>query len=178
MVYLRNMFKILESCLICYYNTIFRKSAYIMVESDKDMLQIYVERHFKYIFLVFLLAVRLTTVAPYIVFACARFTNSSFLLQFELKFRKNRKFIDNTKRVDLMYWVIGLYRSSPQEVFLRKVVLKICRKFTGEQPCRSVIMYYIQQLFWNLSFLCILYLGGNIKSVAASEQRHSRKCLK
>ena len=58
------MFKILESCLICYYNTIFRKSAYIMVESDKDMLQIYVERHFKYIFLVFLLAVRLTTVAP------------------------------------------------------------------------------------------------------------------
>ena len=30
-------------------------------------------------------------------------------------------------------------RSSPPEVFLRKSVLKICSKFTGEHPCRSVI---------------------------------------
>ena len=30
-------------------------------------------------------------------------------------------------------------RNSPQEVFLRKAVLKICRKFTGELPCLSVI---------------------------------------
>ena len=30
-------------------------------------------------------------------------------------------------------------RSSPQEVFLRKGVLKICSKFAGEHPCRSVI---------------------------------------
>ena len=30
-------------------------------------------------------------------------------------------------------------RSSPSEVFLRKGVLKICDKFTGEHPLRSVI---------------------------------------
>ena len=33
-------------------------------------------------------------------------------------------------------WVL---RSSHPEVFLRKGVLKICSKFTGEHPCRSVI---------------------------------------
>ena len=32
-----------------------------------------------------------------------------------------------------------LARSSHPEVFLRKSVLKICNKFTGEHPCRSVI---------------------------------------
>ena len=31
------------------------------------------------------------------------------------------------------------YRSSPQEVYLGKSVWKICSKFTGEDPCRSVI---------------------------------------
>ena len=31
------------------------------------------------------------------------------------------------------------YRSSHPEVFLRKGVPKICSKFTGEHPCRSVI---------------------------------------
>ena len=30
-------------------------------------------------------------------------------------------------------------RSSRLEMFLRKGVLEICSKFTGEQPCRSVI---------------------------------------
>ena len=32
-----------------------------------------------------------------------------------------------------------LVRSSHSEVFLKKDVLKICSKFTGEHPCRSVI---------------------------------------
>ena len=30
-------------------------------------------------------------------------------------------------------------RSSPPEVFLGIGVLKICNKFTGENPCRTVI---------------------------------------
>ena len=30
-------------------------------------------------------------------------------------------------------------RSNHREVFLEKVVLKICSKFTGKQPCRSAI---------------------------------------
>ena len=34
---------------------------------------------------------------------------------------------------------VWLYRSSRPEVFLRKDVLKICNKFTGEHPCRSAI---------------------------------------
>ena len=32
-----------------------------------------------------------------------------------------------------------LFRSSRPEMFLGKGVLKICNKFTGEHPCRSVI---------------------------------------
>ena len=35
-------------------------------------------------------------------------------------------------------------RSSHPEVFLRKVVLKICSKFTGEHPCQSVISIKLQ----------------------------------
>ena len=36
------------------------------------------------------------------------------------------------------------YRSSRPEVFLRKGVLKICSKFTGEHPCRSAISINLQ----------------------------------
>ena len=36
-------------------------------------------------------------------------------------------------------WILFICRSSPPEVFLRKGVLKICSKFTGEYPCRSTI---------------------------------------
>ena len=35
-------------------------------------------------------------------------------------------------------------RSSRPEVFLVKGVLKICNKFTGEQPCQSVISIKLQ----------------------------------
>ena len=38
------------------------------------------------------------------------------------------------------------YRSSQQEVFLEKGALKICNKFKGEHPCRSVISI---KLLWN-----------------------------
>ena len=37
-----------------------------------------------------------------------------------------------------------LFRSSCSEVFLRKGVQKICSKFTGEHPCRSVISIKLQ----------------------------------
>ena len=39
----------------------------------------------------------------------------------------------------LITTVALLYRSSHLEVFLRKGVLKICTKFTGEHSCRSII---------------------------------------
>ena len=37
-----------------------------------------------------------------------------------------------------------MFRSSRPEVFIGKGVLKICSKFTGEHPCRSVISIKLQ----------------------------------
>ena len=42
---------------------------------------------------------------------------------------------------------ISYYRKNPSVVFLEKDVLKIYSKFTGEHPCRSVILI---KLFCNL----------------------------
>ena len=39
---------------------------------------------------------------------------------------------------------MSIFRSSHPEVFLRKGVLKICSKFTGEHPCRSAILIKLQ----------------------------------
>ena len=41
----------------------------------------------------------------------------------------------------------GVFRSSRPEVFLGKGVLKICSKFTGEHPCRSVNSIKFQSNF-------------------------------
>ena len=43
-------------------------------------------------------------------------------------------------------------RSSHLEVFLRKDVLKICSKFTGEHPCRSAISVKLQSNFIEIAF--------------------------
>ena len=57
-------------------------------------------------------------------------------------------YLEQTTLVQLLLALLGLswtiifsksFRSSCPEVLLRKVVLKICRKFTREHPCRSVI---------------------------------------
>ena len=57
-------------------------------------------------------------------------------------------YLEQTTLVQLLLALLGLswtiifsksFRSSCTEVLLRKVVLKICRKFTREHPCRSVI---------------------------------------
>ena len=45
----------------------------------------------------------------------------------------------NLLLVQLQYQIVRLLRSSYPEVFLRKGVLKICSKFTGEHPCQSTI---------------------------------------
>ena len=41
----------------------------------------------------------------------------------------------------------SIFRSSHPEVFLKKGVLKICNKFTGEHPCRSAISIKLQSNF-------------------------------
>ena len=38
-------------------------------------------------------------------------------------------------------------RSSPPEVFLGTSILKTCTQFTGEHPCRSVILIKLQSNF-------------------------------
>ena len=49
-------------------------------------------------------------------------------------------------------WIdIGIDRSSRPEVFLGKGVLKICSKFTGEHPCRSVISIKLQSNFTEIA---------------------------
>ena len=48
-------------------------------------------------------------------------------------------------------------RSSPPEVFLEKVVLKICSKFTGEHPYRSAISIKLQS-----NFIEIILLHGYV----------------
>ena len=40
-----------------------------------------------------------------------------------------------------------IFRSSHPEVFSVKDVLKICSKFTGEQPCQSVVSIKLQIKF-------------------------------
>ena len=48
---------------------------------------------------------------------------------------------------------VQLHRSSHPEVFYEKGVLKICSKFTGEQPCRSVISIKLQSSFIEIIIL-------------------------
>ena len=45
----------------------------------------------------------------------------------------------------------GIPASSPSEVFLRKVVLKICSKFTGVHPCQSGISINLQSNFTQIA---------------------------
>ena len=46
------------------------------------------------------------------------------------------------------------YRTSHSEVFLRNGVLKICSKFPGEYPCRSVISITLQSNFIEIALRC------------------------
>ena len=46
---------------------------------------------------------------------------------------------------------INSTKSSCSEVFLVKDVLKICSKFTGEHPCRSVILIKLQSNFFEIT---------------------------
>ena len=45
-----------------------------------------------------------------------------------------------------------LHKSSPPEMFLGKVALKICSKFTGERPCQTAISIKLQSKFTETAF--------------------------
>ena len=48
------------------------------------------------------------------------------------------------RNISLTLFTVKTERNSTPEVFIRKGVLKICRKFTEEHPCRSVISIILQ----------------------------------
>ena len=49
---------------------------------------------------------------------------------------------------------MSIFRSIRPVAFLRKGVLKICSKFTGEIPCRSAISVKLQSNFWVAASEC------------------------
>ena len=62
-------------------------------------------------------------------------TASQSIIKFNSDYSKK-----NTHSLDVNIRLVDIDRSSRPQVFLRKGVLKICSKFTGEHPCRSVIL--------------------------------------
>ena len=58
--------------------------------------------------------------------------------------------LQNCMKVILMFFSLIIFRSSHQEVFLRKGVLKICSKFRGEHSCRSASWIKLQSNFIEL----------------------------
>ena len=75
-------------------------------------------------------------------------SNSTFLIFiFMDKLAQISKAIMNWIYFALVFLFKKLFRSSQTEVFLRKGVLKICSKFTGEHPCQSVISIKLQSNF-------------------------------
>ena len=54
------------------------------------------------------------------------------------------------KTVQILQWLVGTATectSSHSEVFLEKAVLKMCSKFTREQPCQSAVSINLQSNF-------------------------------
>ena len=75
-------------------------------------------------------------------------SNSTFLIFiFMDKLSQISKAIMNRIYFALVFLFKKLFRSSQTEVFLRKGLLKICSKFTGEHPCQSVIPIKLQSNF-------------------------------
>ena len=66
---------------------------------------------------------------------------ASFFLNFNIPMKRH---LNNSPH----YFYNRNFRSSRPEVFLGKDVLKICSKFTGEHPCRSVISIKLLSSFF------------------------------
>ena len=68
-----------------------------------------------------------------------------------------------------IFYYLKYFRSSCPEVFLGKSVLKTCSKFTGEQPCRSVISIKLERKIYKCSWSnpSICSFNYNIPSLSA-----------
>ena len=73
-------------------------------------------------------------------------------LRFPATLRKMFRWSDHMTCLLGSYQISMTGRSSPPEVFLDKDVLKICSKFTGEYPCRSVISVKLLCNFIEITF--------------------------
>ena len=60
-----------------------------------------------------------------------------------IKNREDR--VPHEKRNHVLVNRLTMFSSNPTEVFLGKGALKIYSKFTGEQPCQSVIAIKLQR---------------------------------
>ena len=67
------------------------------------------------------------------------------------------------------------FRSSHPEVFLVKGVLKICSKFTGEHPCRSVISIKLFCKHTKTSF-SIHFLQNSSRWLLSDDEEESIEC--
>ena len=85
------------------------------------------------------------------LFSDLRKKRNSWLRLFKLNsiwFEKYKRNINRHCAIKKRVAYIYMYRNSHPEVFLGKRVLKICSRFTGENPCRSAISVKLQ-LYWN-----------------------------
>ena len=69
------------------------------------------------------------------------------------------------------------YRSNPPEVFSGKVFLKICSKFTGEHPCRSVISIKLLCYFIESALRNVCSSGNLLNIVRAPLHKNTSKGL-
>ena len=60
--------------------------------------------------------------------------------------------VPHEKRNHVLVNRLTMFSSNPTEVFLGKGALKIYSKFTGEQPCQSVIAIKLQSNFIEITF--------------------------
>ena len=80
-----------------------------------------------------------------------------------LSIKERCKFSLVCKKCRLVTFLDFNYRSSPPEVSLRKGVLKICSKFTGKQPCWSVI---------SIKLLCLNFSMGILLEICRIFSEH------
>ena len=75
-----------------------------------------------------------------------------------LRWSRNYNQIEQERKLFIVHWAECLqvtnHGSSPSEVFLRKDVLKICSKFTGEHQCRSGVSI---NLLCNFTVIALLH---------------------
>ena len=74
-----------------------------------------------------------------------------------LSIKERCKFFLVCKKCRLATFLDFHYRSSSLEVYLGKGVLKICSKFTGEQPCWSVISIKLLSLNFSMGIHLEIY---------------------